>query len=485
MIPRFNFLFRGTPALGCFIALLYLASAYMALPVFSGGFTPDTAEYLEFSPYRQPLYGAWAHGVFGLAGSWKSVQYVQVALFLGIGMWLIYELSLLGWRGVVSAFFFAAILGVANFLGLLSIVASIVSEGLFYSLILLGAVLLLFWQRLRHPIILTLIGIVVIAQSQVRPAALLVPIIPAVIVLLTTVRRPKQPSSFLLVPLMGGLFLGSALIPPLCGKQPFQLVTKRDGIGMFLLPRLALVPMPPALAAKSPDWATMAASWREAANGLSPIALSQFDAQLTETIRFELAPNVLLPDLLGISPESARVGWVDGTTYPEARRLAFEWIRQDWPAYARQSAYHYWGTLTMANFMGNEDRAKVWSALQQVSKRTWRIAPMRTDYPLNRIDVPLKWKTALLYWLIRSGSILALIFGLVFMVRLTRNFVRGELVASGQMVLSLAVAWCLLHSVSVALLNFPEYRYTYANLLCLAAGATAWFAHSDRKGPCR
>jgi hypothetical protein len=53
-----------------------------------------------------------------------------------------------------------------------------------------------------------------------------------------------------------------------------------------LLPKVSLI------AERSPEWVKMASSWRKVSAPLYRVALTQFDAQLVETIRYDLAPKV-------------------------------------------------------------------------------------------------------------------------------------------------------------------------------------------------
>ena len=94
-----------------------------------------------------------------------------------------------------------------------------------------------------------------------------------------------------------------------------------------------------------------------------------------------------------------------GTYYDDAKRIAIEWILMSGRRYIRLSGMHLWGMLTMADFMDNADRERVWKALKAVSDLTWREAPFRTDYPLNRIYERLKWTTNILYLLIRMSPL--------------------------------------------------------------------------------
>ena len=164
-------------------------------------------------------------------------------------------------------------------------------------------------------------------------------------------------------------------MPPLFGKAILQLSTIADSTGFVLLPRVSLLPVSRVLGERSPDWIAMSSSWRTAAAQLDAVGLTQFDAQLQEAIRYDLGPKVLLPAILNRSSEDIREGWSKGTNYDDAKRIAIEWILDEWPTYIRLSGMHLWGLLTMANYMDNADRERVWKALNAVSDLTWREAP--------------------------------------------------------------------------------------------------------------
>ena len=188
-------------------------------------------------------------------------------------------------------------------------------------------------------------------------------------------------------------------MPLLLGKSVMQFTTAMDSTGFVLLPRVSLLPVSRVLGERSPDWTAMSSSWRAAARQLDAVALTQFDAQLQESIRYDLGPKVLLPAILNRSSEEVQEGWSKGIYYDDAKRIAIEWILDEWPTYIQLSGMHLWGMLTMANFMGNADRERVWKALNTVSDLTWREAPFRTDYPLNRIYERLSWSTSIVYFL--------------------------------------------------------------------------------------
>jgi hypothetical protein len=460
------------------IALTYLAFALASWPVLDGAFSPDTSWYLDFSPYRQPMYGLWANTMAALTGSFRAVQFLQTGLYIGAGIWVIVELSLISnIGGPVAAAIFTAALTVLNRLGLVELAGSLISEGLFYSMILIMVAQFLWWLRTRRAGILVAIALLLVAMTQLRPGAMLVVMLPltvAIYVLITRSRRYYRSP----IAIISGLIAGVVLLPPMLGKNFLQLGTIQDSTGFFLLPKVSLLPVPPSVAERSPEWAKMASSWPKAATPLNCVALTQFDAQLVETIRYDLAPKVLLPALLNRSPDEITARWLDGTYYSDARRIAIDWIGREWKTYLRISSCHLWGMLTMANFMDGADRRKVWEALHHVSASTWGNKPMPTNYPLNRIDKPLKWSTELIYRAIRYGAILTLVLGLVSTIVVIMQTYYGGSLSPGYLAVALAVGWCIAHSIPAALFNYPEFRYTYANLLVLISGAAAWIAYA-------
>ena len=88
---------------GVLIATIYLASVLIDMRDFGSGFLPDTAGYLQFSPYRQPMYGIWANAIYAFSGSWHIVQVSQIAAFVLCSAWVIVELAVISQLGIISA----------------------------------------------------------------------------------------------------------------------------------------------------------------------------------------------------------------------------------------------------------------------------------------------------------------------------------------------------------------------------------------------
>src|SRR5262245_6443568 len=159
---------------GVLIATIYLTSVLIGMGDLGSGFSPDTAGYLQFSPYRQPMYGTWANAIYALSGSWHTVQALQIAAFLSCSAWVIVELAVISGLGVLSALLFAAMQFVLIRLGLLDLVASLISEGLFYPMIMLMVAMLLTWLRTGRTGVLVGLALLLVGMIQLRSAALLV-----------------------------------------------------------------------------------------------------------------------------------------------------------------------------------------------------------------------------------------------------------------------------------------------------------------------
>jgi hypothetical protein len=469
---------RGRLAWGVALAMAYLLYAVIGMQDVGAEFAPDTSSYLEFSPYRQPLYGAWANSMLALLGSWEAVKKFQILLFCAVCAWVIIELAAVSVPGMVASFLLAALLVVLGLLGLLNLVGSLISEGLFFSLLMLMMAMLLAWLRVRRTVVLVGLTLLIVGMGQLRTAALLVVVIPMVAALGALFFHSwRSAAGRSALAVIFALLSAMALFPILLGKSVFHLSSPADSTGLVLLPRVSLLPPTQEVRERSPAWTAMSSSWRSVASTLSVVALTQFDGQLQEAIRYEIAPKVLLPAMLNRSQDEMMAEWQKGTYFDDAKKLAFAWIREEWPTYARLSAAHLWGMMTAANFMDNDDRRQVWAGLTSVADSTWRVASFRTDYPLSRVNEPLSQATSLLYFLIRFVSVGVLILGAVSALKVLGQSFCDREISAGDLAVGLAVGWSIAHSIPAALTIFPEYRYTYANILVMFAGGAVWLAY--------
>lgn len=474
---------RNRLAIGLALGLAYTGAVIFSVAAWSGlgsGFTHDTAAYLEFSPYRQPLYGIWANAVNQMSGTWTSVLYAQVLLFAASVCWVLLELSLISRLGLLAASLLAIAQIILLRMGMIGFVELLGTEGLFYPMIMLSGALLLAWLRTGSSFAILGLVLLMVAMTQLRTAALLVFAVPATAALVAVVRFPTQSLQFRSGAIaLAVLTLSLGVAPALLGKSYFQLGSTRDSLGFALLPRVSLLPPSGDTAVRSPTWERMAASWRSAAMTLDMIEIGQFDAQLQEAIRFDLGPKVLLPALLELTQDDAERRWGTGDLYEQARGLSLRWIRESWLDYARLCVAHFWGTLTMGTFMNEVQRDRVWKALNSVDPLTWKMSPLRTDYPLNRIYEPLSPQTSVLYFVFRCSSIAALLVAVFCGIQMLARLARRQVLAKGGLALVLAAGWAVAHSIPIGLSVFPELRYTYANFLALSIGGLAWLAYLD------
>lgn len=474
-------MFKHRLAFGIFLGLAYIYAVVSSLTATSGlgsGFTPDTASYLELAPYRQPMYGIWANTLYSLTASWPGVLYIQLALFALSVVWVLIELSLISKQGLLAAVFLALTQLLLLKMGMLGMVESLATEGIFYSMIMMSGALLMLWLRTNAKAAIISLAILIVAMTQLRTAALLVVLVPAVAsIVAVLIYGRNQREGQLALAILTVMSVTALVGPILLGKAPFQLGTLHSTLGFALLPRVSLLLPNEQLAKSSPDWARMSASWRNAAATLDLIEVGQFDAQLQEAIRYELGPRVLLPAALGITQENARIRWVNGDLYEPAKDFALGWIREQWPMYLRVSIAHFWGTLTMGNYMGEESRNRVWAAVQALDPLTWELAPLRIDYPLNHIYEPLSVLAKLVYFSFRYASICTLILAFACAVQIVGEIRRRSKLSKGSLVLVLVTGWVIFHSIPIALTVFPEIRYTYANFLALSVGGLGWLAY--------
>ena len=153
--------------------------------------SPDTAGYLQFSPYRQPMYGMWANAIYAFSGSWHTVQVLQIGAFVSCSAWVIVELAIISQLGILSALLFVAMQLVLTRLGLLNLVASLISEGLFYPMIMLMVAMFLAWLRTRSTSVLAGLALLLVGMTQLRTAALLVVAVPIFAALCVLARQPS------------------------------------------------------------------------------------------------------------------------------------------------------------------------------------------------------------------------------------------------------------------------------------------------------
>jgi hypothetical protein len=224
--------FQTRLTVGILMAAAYLACVVIIMPDFGSGFTADTAGYLEFSPYRQPMYGMWANAIHDFSNSWRTVQVFQIAGYILGSAWVIVELAIISVLGVLSALLFFGMQLVFTRLGLLNIDASLISEGLFYPMIMLMVAMFLMWLRTSRTGVLVGLALLLVGMTQLRPAALLVVAVPIVAALCVLIRQPvRSANSRSAVLVVSTVLVGLILLPPVFGKAILQLNAVGDASG--------------------------------------------------------------------------------------------------------------------------------------------------------------------------------------------------------------------------------------------------------------
>ena len=460
-------------------AFLVIVWRYLDWPIGSG-FTPDSAGYIGMSPYRQPLYGLWANSAYSLLGTWNYVIRAQVILFIAATALLMWELCRQSIWGILATFLLFGFIALMTRFGMMSLVGSLITEGLFYTLIILFAYCLMLWIRSEYALIPAgMICLILVLMTQLRPAAILVLALPFAAAIYSFLRPSngvRGRITTIIIPLSLFVFL-VAIVPLLVGKRFLQVGTSADSMGFVLLPRISLLEPPEDIKMALPLWNELSASWRKVSEQLSIDALTQFDAQLQEAIRYELGPKVLIPALRSDNSVGVHFDWSSAIDNTFAKAIALRWIKNDFMQFLQVSAAHYWGTLTGSNYMGSNNRRETWSAINKVDDRTWKLAKLRTDYPNNKIFEPLKTGTEIIYFGIRIFSTGILFLGVISAVWLVLRSAEIKIVHPAAIACAAGAGWCLLHSMPAGLLVFPEFRYVYGNLLMYGAAAAVAMAY--------
>lgn len=431
-----------------------------------GAFTPDTADYLSYDSMRQPLYGLWANSLFKIFGDWRAVGYAQLLVLVGALTWYYSELLLHGLAGRVAVVicsigvFFLLKLGVAP------LIVILMTEGLFFSGLVLLAALAVRASR-KHVLDRTLLAMMLILflMTQLRPAALLTLAIPVAVLFVWTKSSSgsrRLPRALLLIAAYVVLL---SLGPMALGKKAFQLGAPGEALGFTLLPRVGQLPLNPSIEQVTLEWRQLAHSWQSVAETLDLTESVLFDAQIQEAIRFELAPKVLFRSIASRSRENGGGSfWKNADAQIAARGLAIRWIEVEPRAYIYWSTLHFLGTLTAATFASDAQRLRVWRSVRAVDERVWQLAALRDDYPNNSFARSLKGGTALMYTVIRVLATLMFAGGAFAVVLVTVAILRKRTLHPSVCLGGYGFAWIALHALAVGLTSFPEFRFVYVTL---------------------
>ncbi len=461
------------------ICIAYIAQNILQITSLSDAFSPDSLSFYQFSGYRQPLYGGWMHLTFGLLGSWSAVKILQLMLFSFVAVTLAFELYATSNRGKYCAITWVIALFILNRCGLTSYVTSLISEGLFYSLLLLVSYLALRWFKTEKlPNLVALVFICVLA-SQLKTA--FIPVLIAVCILLIfwlvwSQRLGDQMNRSWLLVLMLGLIIPAMALPSILGKDFLNLSTEKERFGFVILPRISSLPTPHPLLEELSDWSEMTASWRATSKNLGVLASTQFDAQLQEATRYYLYTSELAPIVNQETTQTARRRWHNGDGYQQAGELALKWIKHSPKEYLIESSKHLFGLLVAAPLMIQSEREQVSKAFEKISPRTWEKVELNKAYPLGDLSVNISSATTLLYLAIRFTALIYLILCSYILIKVFKQFWQREMPKKSAIVISLSFLLVTALSLAPAFTVFPEIRYVLANLLIMFFGLLCYIS---------
>lgn len=458
---------RGWLRINCLVALALSVSTLCAIdPTVAGAFTPDTAGYLAYDAMRQPLYGIWANNLFNLFGNWRAVGFAQLGVFLSALTFYYAELLLRGLAGRIAIAISSIGVLLLLKLGVAPLIVILMTEGLFFSgLVLLAGLALRATRKRSYEWTVLATMVILFLMTQLRPAALLTLALPAlalaVWVMSGSDSRRLSRACVLMVAYSALLSLG----PIALGKKPFQLGASGDTLGFALLPRVGQLPLNANIVEITPEWRQLAQSWQAVEQTFDFTESVLFDAQLQEAIRFDLAPKVLFRSTItsaaGVEQESF---WKNTDAQIRTKELALRWIALEPSTYLYWCSLHFLGTLTAASYASEAQRMRVWKSLRLVDERTWRLAPLRDDYPNNSFSKPLKSSTALMYFTIRLFACLMLAGGAISVCCVIFSVTRRRVVHPSFYCAAFGFAWIACHALAVGLTSFPEFRFVYVTL---------------------
>jgi hypothetical protein len=456
-------------------AVFLLQIFFMALSL-TDSFSPDTESFYQFSEYRQPLYGMWMTFSFSILENWIAVKCMQLLMFCIASGILARELYLTGNVGRICAMAFVIFLLSLERYGALNYVAALISEGLFYSLLLVMASLSLRWFRTGNLVSLVVLIFLCVLTSQLKTTFL--PVIGLMIVLILVlmvwalrIRRRLNRPRYLALTLV--FLLSVILLPGILGKQYLQISTEKNRLGFVLIPRIASLSTPPHLRKELEQWSVMSESWHQASSNLGIFAFTQFDAQLQEEIRYYFYPSEIAPLLNKVAPELVMKQWQDGQGYDQASELAFQWIKNSPTKYLLDSGKHLLGLIFAAPLMTQSEREQVSIAFSKLSDATWQGEDFRNGYPVGDLSQPISATTNSFYIAIRITVFLFLVLTAFALGRILKAFWRREICTKSDLAISLSFLLLITISLAPALIVFPEIRFAAANLLIIFSGLLA------------
>ena len=260
-------------------------------------FSPDTNSFYELSKYRQPLYGYWMQGAFSMLSTWTAVKSSQLILYCLAVSFLASELHFVSRFGRWCALTLLVALLILKQTGMTGYIASLISEGFFYTGLITTFGLLIRSLRLGSLKSFLLFLFVSVLLSQLKTAYLPVLCVQVIFLAGYWVRLYRSNEKMLARPpllVTSSFLLMLILMPAILGKGFLELSTESNRIGFVIAPRIAMLETPPHLLKELEGWDVISSPWRGVTKGLSILPYTQFDAHIQETVRYELYPRNII-----------------------------------------------------------------------------------------------------------------------------------------------------------------------------------------------
>lgn len=420
--------------------------------------SPDTLSYLEYSPYRQPLYGKFYQIIIEMGFERYNVLILQLIIFSLSLFFIVSEVI----RTHIPTYLLIIILLVLWYPltnNMLSLSASYLSEALYYPLLFAMCALILRLYRTCDGNVFLLSILTIFAVVFLRSAAIAI-LLSSIVVILILFTYGNNKLRILALKSIILIVLLSAIVPTMFGRGLWEIRTTLDRSGLVFLPRVVMVPV--SLDISEPmrsHWDKLNNSFIRAGSGLSCAERSMFESQLQEAVRYEIGPKFL-------SQQSDDGNVSRQVTYNQYLKIFKSAITESPTEYFLSSACHFWGMISAGTHLGTKSRLRVYKSLVNVDADIWKLAKFRTDYPLNRYDLALKPMTEVIYFSFRLLSLLGTLVGVIVSGNILYNAIfHKQKIEFKSLSWLILTGWLLALSMLIALSVYPDTRYILANFI--------------------
>jgi hypothetical protein len=368
-----------------------------------------------------------------------------------INVWVFFIIVTVFWFALVTVIF--------------PMTTAFISEALFYPLLIMMCALLLRFLRTKRFLYFYLIICCVVFAIFTRSAAFaLLPVTVFLLIIFSVWGKDEIRGSSLKAIVLTILLIG--FIPVLLGRGMFETGALADRKGFVFIARVTMIPANlPIQEASRMTWARINGSFIDVGETLTCGERSMYESQLQEAVRYYIAPKLFFQNAAFWSASAATPVKME-SSYKRAFDLFKIAAMQEPVAYSASVACHFWALLTAGTHIGSESRTKVFNAVRAVDSETWRLARLRSDYPLQRYDIPLKSHTELIFLGFRVFSFFATLTGVAGSAFLLVGAVMwSRRLDYFAVVWLLLTGWLIGHSLLIALSVFPDTRFVMANFI--------------------